>query len=196
MVPTTDSPANTLREHFFGWQCRLRQLSVRKAGGRPTSGMRPEVVFAGEERAAARITVLIVKADPGEEIDRFRHFYRRTHDPADRRAAVLAYLAAGYYQRPVEFADEMSALFGSDSAMAARLRAEGRCTLRFAQYGQRYDVPCRVRVLDESEAAFQATYWHNALFNPDLPAGAQILGFSPAWDGATADPAPAAQNLR
>ena len=190
-----DSSTKTLRDHFFGWQCRLRQLSVRNAGGRPTSGMRPEVVFAGEARAAVWMTVLIVKADPREAIDRFRHFYRRTNDPADRCSAALAYLAAGYYQRPAEFSDEMSALFGPGTDVAERLCVDGRCVLRFAQYEQRYVVPCQVRALDESEAAFQATYWHNSLFNPDMPAEVQILSFQPEWDDATANP-PAAQNLR
>ncbi len=28
-----------LRDHFLGWQCRLRQLAVREAGGRPSSGI-------------------------------------------------------------------------------------------------------------------------------------------------------------
>ena len=191
-----DSTAKTLRDHFFGWQCRLRQMSVRNAGGRPTSGMRPDVVLAGETDTVARITVLIVKAEPEEATDRFRHFYRRTHDPADRFDAAMAYLAAVYYQRPAEFADEMSALFGPGADVAARLRADGRCTLRFSQYEQSYDLPCRVRALDEDDPAFQATYWHNSLFNPDLPAGVQILGFQPEWESATADPAPAAQNLR
>ena len=91
--------AKTLRHHFFGWQCRLRQMSVRNAGGRPTSGMRPDVVLAGGEQVA-RITVLIVKAEPMEATDRFRHFYRR----------------------PNEFADEMSALFGPGAAVATILR--------------------------------------------------------------------------
>lgn len=154
--------------------------------------MRPEVVFAGEERAATRVTVLIVKADPGEATDRFRHFYRRTNDPADRHDAATAYLSAGYYQRPAEFADEMSALFGPGDTTAERLRSDGRCVLRFAQYEQSYVVPCRVRALDDTDPAFQATYWHNILFNPDLPADVRILGFSPQWDGATAEPAPPA----
>ncbi len=188
--------AKSLRDHFFGWQIRLRQLSVRNAGGRPTSGMRPEVVFAGEDRAAARVTVLIVKADPEEATDCFRHFYRRTNDPADRHDAATAYLSAGYYQRPAEFADEMSALFGPGDTMAERLCADGRCELRFAQYEQSYVVPCRVRALDDKDPAFQATYWHNILFNPDLPADVHILGFQPEWESATADPAPPAQNLR
>jgi len=189
-VLTTPS-AKTLRNHFFGWQCRLRQLSVRNASGRPTSGMRPDVVFAGEEQAAARITVLIVKAQPEEATDRFRHLYRRTNDPADRYDAAMAFLAAVYYQRPAEFADEMSALFGPGADMAARLCADGRCVLRFAQYEQSYALPCRVRALDEADPAFQATYWHNALFNPELPPGIQILGFQPEWEDATANPAPA-----
>lgn len=177
-----------MRDHFLGWQCRVRQLSVRNAGGRPTSGMRPEVVLVGAAEAVARVTVLIVKAEPEEETARFRHLYRRTQDPADRYDAVLSYLAAAYYQRPREFSDELCALFGPGSDLAARLNADGRCDLRFAQYRQRYTLPCRVRALDEADAAFQATYWHNSLFNPDLPAGVLILGFQPDWGNAVAEP--------
>jgi hypothetical protein len=32
-----------LRDHFLGWQCRIRQYAVRHGGGRPSSGMRPSV---------------------------------------------------------------------------------------------------------------------------------------------------------
>lgn len=185
----TTSAAAATRDHFLGWQCRVRQLSVRNAGGRPTSGMRPEVVLAGEAEPVARATVLIVRMAPEESTDRFRHLYRRTQDPADRYDAALTYLAAAYYQRPREFSDEICALFGPGSDLAARLCADGRCELRFDQYGQRYALPCRVRALDEADPAFQATYWHNSLFNPDLPAGTQILGFQPDWESAIADPA-------
>jgi len=187
-----------MRDHFLGWQCRLRQMSVRNAGGRPTSGMRPAVVLAGEAEAAARATVLIVKMAPEESTDRFRHLYRRTQDPADRYDAALTYLAAAYYQRPREFSDELCALFGPGSELAERLCADGRCVLRFAQYEQSYTVPCRVRALADSEPAFQATYWHNSLFNQELPAGTQVLGFRPDWAATVADPAigGAAQNLR
>jgi hypothetical protein len=151
--------------------------------------MRPEVILRGEEHAAERVTVLIVKLAPEEAIDRFRHLYRRTQDPADRYDAALAYLAAAYYQRPREFSDELSALFGPGSELAGRLCADGRCVLRFAQYEQSYTMPCRVRALAEGEPAFQATYWHNSLFNPDLPAGTQVLGFRPDWAATVADPA-------
>jgi len=35
--------------------------------------------------------------------------------------------------------------------------------------------------LDEGHPFFQATYWHNRMFNPNLPGGIQILSFTPDW---------------
>ncbi len=177
-----------LRNHFLGWQCRLRQLAVRQASGRPTSGMRPAVALPGEDEAAVRLTVLIVQREPDEAIAEFRHMVRRTHDPAERYDSALKFLAAAYYQHPQDFAEELTALFGPESDLAGRLLAEGRCTLHFEQYAQRYALPCRVRRLQEAEPAYQATYWHNSLFNPDLPANLGILGFQPDWAHAQADP--------
>ena len=182
-----------LRQHFLGWQCRLRQLAVRQAGGRPTSGMRPTVVAASDEqnsdRPLARITVLIVKAEPEEVTAQFRHLVRKTQDPADRYDGALKFLAAAYYQRAHEFSDRLTALFGPDSEIVERLLAGGRCRLDFEQYSQRYRIPCRVHRLGEQEPAYQATYWHNSLFNPDLPGGVQVLEFRPDWARAEADPA-------
>ena len=51
-----------LRRGFLGWQCRIRQHAMRDGDGRPSDGMRPAVVLAGEERPSARIIVLIVPA--------------------------------------------------------------------------------------------------------------------------------------
>ncbi|HLB79491.1 MAG TPA: hypothetical protein VJJ77_03235, partial [Dongiaceae bacterium] len=56
--------AAALRDEFIGWQCRLRQLAVREAGGRPSAGMRPRVTTAAGEEVAAGIVVLIVHRDP------------------------------------------------------------------------------------------------------------------------------------
>jgi hypothetical protein len=49
-------------------------------------------------------------------------------------------------------------------------------------------LPCGVRSLTENDPAFQATFWHNAMFNPHLPAGVKILAFQPDWSRAEADP--------
>ena len=177
-----------LRDAFLGWQCRLRQLCVRQAGGRPTAGMRPEVTLEAGREALGPVIVLLLKAEPAEATAQFRHMVRKTNDPAERLQSALKLLQAAYYQRPREFSDVMTALFGPGSESAQRLAASGHCGLAFEQYQQRYEIPCAVRRLSESEPAYQATYWHNALFNPRLPAGVEILAFTPDWAHAAAEP--------
>ena len=188
-VSTKRTGANTvpqLCEQFLGWQCRLRQYAIRHAGGQPTSGMRPIVLVSGKE--LGQITVLIIKRDPKNITTQFRHMVKRTHDPADRYDAALKTLAAAYYQKPLEFSDEMTALFGPDSEFVKTLLKAGRCTLAFEQYNQTYRVPCKVRKLRERSAAYQATYWHNSLFNPVMPSGVQVLAFQPDWRRAQVEP--------
>ena len=187
-VVNLESAQVALRDAFLGWQCRIRQLCVRQAGGRPTSGMRPEVRLVGMNEPLGAITLLIIKAEPAEATAQFKHMARKTHDPAERLQSALKHLQAAYYQRPKEFSDIMTALFGPDSPTVQQLSERGACRLVFEQYQQRYDIPCSVRRLAESEAAFQATYWHNALFNPRLPADVEILAFSPDWAHAGAEP--------
>lgn len=178
-----ESAREIARRHFLGWQCRIRQRAVRQDGGRPSEGMRP-LVTPGE----ARITVLIVRANPEEDTAQLRHLARKTHDPAERLDAVLSVLSATHYQNPDSFSDRMTALFGPDSGLGERLLTGGHCVLDFAQYNQRYRIPCAVGELEESDPAWQATFWHNTLFNPNIPAGIRILAFTPNWAAAEADP--------
>lgn len=188
MTTSDISDAAALRRHFLGWQCRIRQHAIRHAGGRPSPGMRPAVVLADGPGDLGQITTLIVRAEPEEMTAQFRHTVLKTHDPAERYAAALRFLAAAYYQGPEDFSDELTALFGPDSDLAARLRAAGRCRLDFAQYNQSYRLPSTVRRLAEAAPAFQATYWHNALFNAQLPGGVSVLAFQPDWNAATVEP--------
>ena len=169
------------RHEFLGWQCRIRQLSVRQAGGQPGSGMRPSVSVPPDEADLGHMVVLIRKKLPRDVTTRFQHMVRKTRDPAERRESALHFLAAAYYQRPDEFSDEMTALFGPRSALAERLLEAGQCTLDFEQFSQRYRLRCRVNALAESDAAYQFTYWHNSLFNPAIPGDVQILCFKPDW---------------
>ena len=177
-----------IRDHFLGWQCRIRQYAVRRAGGRPSGGMCPTARLSEADPELGFITVLMVKREPEETTAQFRHLVRKTHDPAERHDGALKYLAAAYHQRPQDFSDELTALFGPRSEIADAVRAEGRCRLLYEQYRQTYNLPCAVRQLAEDDPAFQATYWHNALFNASLPAGVRVLAFQPDWGAATADP--------
>ncbi len=177
-----------LRDHFLGWQCRLRQLAIREAEGRPTAGIRPTVSFAGQTEASGQITVMIVPRAPEETTAEFRHLVRRTHDPAERYKSALKFLAAAYYQHPQDFSDELTALFGPGSVLTERLLGNGHCQLGFEQFSQRYALPCEVRDLPENAPPYQATLWHNSLFNVGIPAGIRIVAFQPDWATAEADP--------
>jgi hypothetical protein len=174
-----------LRDHFIGWQCRIRQLAVRRNSGEPLAGMRPRVLDRRGHELSPGITTLILKKDPAPSTDQFRHVYKRTHDPRDRYAKALEILAGTYFQRPSEFGEELTALFAPDSATASRLVALGECVLEFEQFSQGYRIPCRVEDLTEDNIAYQATRWHNSLFNPSIPPNPRILTFSPIWSEAT-----------
>ena len=181
-----DQEAEALKRHFLGWQCRVRQLSVRQHEGRPTPGMRPGVRLDGAP--AGTITTLLVKNDTAPHIARFRYLYQRTQDPAERRMSAVELLADAYYQRPQEFSDRLTALFGPGPGLADRLRGAGRCVLAFGQFSQSYVVPCTVAELPAEEPGFEFTLTHNRLFNPSMPPGVRVLGFTPRWHEARAEP--------
>jgi hypothetical protein len=180
-VVLTEPVAKALKQQFLGWQCRIRQIAVREGGGRPSAAMRPRVTTSGGVEIAPGIIVLIVESDAEESTALFRHQFLKTQDPKERYAKILEILQASHFQQPSLFSDIMTALFGPGSAVAARLLAYGRCVLEFEEYGQGYRIPCEMAALSESHPLYQATYWHNRMFNPNLPAGIQILSFTPDW---------------
>lgn len=178
---------DALRDHFLGWQCRLRQIAMRKHGGQPSAGMRPRVVINSEE-AAAGVVMLLLPRDPEESTEFFRSRTQRTHDPKQVYDQGLAYLQAGHFQTPADFSDVLTAVFSPSAPLAATLDAAGRCVLEFDQFSQRYTLPCAVTRLVSDNPVFQATYWHNRIFNPKLPPDVCALAFAPDWAVARADP--------
>ena len=188
MVAGEESAQESLRAHFLGWQCRIRQKAVREDGGRPSQGMRPAVQDAAGAPLAVAVTVVIAEADPATTTAEFRHMVRRTQDPAKRYEAAIRFLASAYYQHPETFSDRMTALFPPGAQLATRLVAAGRCVLSFREYGQSYRLPSAVVRLDGDDPFWQAIYWHNALFNPAMPPDPLVIAFDPDWGEATAFP--------
>lgn len=180
-VVLTEQAAAALRDDFLGWQCRVRQLSARQAGGRPTAGLRPRVLTPAGDELSRGIVVLIVEKQPDDSTALFRHQYLRTNDPIERYEKIVEILAAGYFQHRANFSDVMTALFGPDSAVADALLNHSACTLEFEAYAQAYRIPCKVLELATEDAFFQATYWHNRMFNPNMPPGVRVLSFTPDW---------------
>ncbi|MBC6406320.1 MAG: hypothetical protein GDA41_11495 [Rhodospirillales bacterium] len=187
-VVLMDRAQESLRDHFLGWQCRLRQFAMRDRGGRPSEGMRPWVTPDGRGESLGRIVVLLNRQQPAEITAQFRHIYRRTQDPLLRLEDGMQILQGTFYQKSRSFADAITALFGPGSEAAARLVHLGKARLDFQEGRQSYRLPCRVGLLAETEPFWQATYWHNVLFNPNLPGKIEILAFLPDWAHARAEP--------
>ena len=170
-----------LATHFLTWQCRLRQIAMRDAGGRPSPGMRPKVLDAEGSELADGIIVLLIRENPFESTEFLKFQVQKHADPQDVYTKSLTFLQSTHYQRAIEFSDEMMALFGTGSAFVERLMIEGKCVLVFEEYGQRYTLPCRVRQIGVEEPAHAATYWHSRVFNPALGTDFQVIGFQPDW---------------
>ena len=75
--------------------------------------------------------------------------------------------------------NDLTALFSHDSSIAYALLKAGQCQLRFTEASIEHAFDFDVRSLDQDNELFQATYWHNHLFNPTLPGKVRVLAFSP-----------------
>ena len=148
--------------------------------------MCPEIVLADGTQLAPIVTVL-VKREPGHAVAQFQQIVKKTHDPLERYEAAIAMLQTVYYQYPKEFSDALTALFNFGAPSAQILVTAGVCTLDYRQANQRFTIPCAVESLGAPDAFYQATYWHNAMFNPKLRGPASVLKFVPDWSAAVVE---------
>lgn len=163
---------------------------MREEGGRPSQGMRPRVLDQKGNELSTGVTVLIIRESPDESTQFLKFQVQKHNDPKDVYNKALTFLQSTHYHRAIEFSDEMTALFMTDSTLVRQLLDEGKCQLAFEQFNQSYIIPCTVRKLGEQEQAYQATIWHNRVFNPNLGVNVDIIGFQPDWDEAIKGAAP------
>ena len=186
------STEKQLRKHFLGWQCRIRQLAMREDGGRPSAGMCPRIANRHGQDILPAATLLLIRKDHAESTAFFRFQIRQTQDPRQALERGLNFLQAAHYQKPKRFSDCMLGVFAPDSAAARLCLQEQPCQLHFSQYAQSYRLACQVAELAAEDDRRQAALWHNRLWNPTLGDAALVLGFTPDWSRAEAQPPPAA----
>ena len=104
---------------------------------------------------------------------------RKTHDPSQWVKNGLKILAELHYHETDQFVNSLTALFGEDSSVAYALLKAGQCRLAFAEGSIAHEFLFDVNSLNQQDELFQATYWHNHLFNPALPGGVRVLEFTP-----------------
>ena len=174
-----------LRRQFLGWQCRIRQHAMRNSEGRPSMGMCPRIVTGAGQEIAAAVTTVLIPAEPAESTDFFRHQVRKSHDPRIVYERGLTYLQATHFQNADGFSDRRT---GREHRGQPVAETVGVCILEFAQFSQQYRMFCTVAPLAHDDEAFQASLWHNRIFSPATADDVVILGFSPDWKSAQADP--------
>ena len=179
-----------IRDHFLIWQCRIRQEAMRTAGGRPGEGMRPRVLLRNGQVISEGVAVLLVPKKPRESTEFFRFQVQKTNDPAQVYEKGLQFLQGTHFQKARKFSDELTALFPNTSSVASALLEAEECILEFSQFAQRYRMICKVREFSRSTPPWQATFWHNRMFNSGLSEDVRVLGFRPDWKSAQAAPGP------
>ena len=152
---------------------------MRELGGRPTAGMSAGVyaVTGGDEQS--RMNFLIMRRETEERTKELRHIVRKTPDSAEWLKHGLRILAERHYHDEDQFENRLTALFGLDSTLGYALTRAGQCRLRFAEGSIEYEFDFDVVSLAQDDPLFEATYWHNHLFNPALPGKVHVLAFTP-----------------
>ena len=166
-------------QRFRSWQCRLRKMSMRELGGRPTEGMSAGVysISGGDEKS--RMNFLIVKQDSVALTAELSHIIRKTQDAKDWLKNGLRILSERHYLDVDNFSNRLTALFSKDSPLADAFITAGQCHLKFQQDSVNYAFDFKVIELGQQDTDFLATYWHNHLFNPTLPGSVRVLAFEP-----------------
>lgn len=179
-----------MARHFVAWQCRLRQIAMREAGGRPSPGMTPQVSLATGEVIMPAMATLLVPRKP-EETTQFLEFQaRKSNDPRQVYETGLKFLQADYFHKPKRFDDRVVAQFGSGSQTARLLATAGECLLTFDQFSQVWILSCSVTLLGRADATRAHALAHNRIFSPKSPSDAEVLSFQPIWAKAQAQPMP------
>ena len=134
------------------------------------------------------MTVLMVPQEPSEATAFLRFQVMKTNEAQKVYDSVIKYLQAEYFSTEVAFSDQLTALFPAGSKTAAALVAMKRCLLDFDQWNQSWRLACKVKLLKSGDEAREHTLWHNRVFNPMIGNDAMVLGFTPDWKRAQADP--------
>ena len=190
-IESDSNPKNerlSIQKHFLGWQCRVRQYAMRNGEGRPTPGMRPDVLLEDGKEVASAVTLLLVPDLLQDSILQFRFMALKTQDPQERYKKAVQLLSASFYQNVENFSGLMTGVFSRSSETVNRLKKNQRCVLEFDFQQQKFRVPVGIKVLLKKNPKYEFTYWHNFLFNPHLSPDVTVLGFEPDWSDSSADP--------
>ncbi len=176
---------NLIRDKFLKWQCRVRQMLMRDNLGRPDLSIMPEVKLSSTGKTLGTIITVLSKEIAFSKLPEIQHIGKVNFDLSRRREKAIQFFSEYYFQKYNEFSGDLTATFQPGSLLAFKLIESGKCLLRFEAYNQIFNLICKVEVLNKSEHFYQATWWHNNLFNSSLHPETIILSFNADWSEST-----------
>ena len=179
---------SNIQRHFIGWQCRLREYSLRNNNGRPSLGICPRVLSENYVELNSSVILLLIPKNPIESIAQFRFIAKKTNDPNERYKKAVQLLSSIFFQHVGDFEGLMTGLFPKNSLTATNILEEKKILLEFDYQNQLFKFFCFVDELKKEDLGYQFTYWHNFLFNPNISPESRVLIFRPNWLNSVAIP--------
>ena len=173
--------SNFIKDKFLKWQCRVRQIVMRDNMGKPESSIMPDVKLHSNEEVIGKIITVLSKEIAFSRVPEMQHMAKVTFDLSKRREKAIQFFSEYYFQKHKEFSDVLTATFQPGSLGAAKIIKSQNCSLVFDAYNQYFELVCKVNVLNKNDPFYQATWWHNKLFNPNLHPETIILAFKADW---------------
>ena len=180
-ISQTRQQQNPLREKFIHWQCRAREISMRDNQGRPDDAIKPYLILDGEKQKLGQIITVLSRLPLYSQTPEMMHLVKSKVDPSACREAAVQLFSENYYQKSFQFSDVLTAGFPPSSTLAKLICDKMNCQLIFEYYSQRFELVCKATKIRKDDHLFQATWWHNRIFNPRLNPETIIIGFEPNW---------------
>ncbi len=171
----------SLRDEFLKWQCRLRQILVRENEGKPDNSIIPLVQSESGYWESFYIITVLCRNLQHSVTPEMHHMAKSTNDPFQVREKAIKFFSERYFQQFERFSDTLTATFDVNSERYRNLVKSDSCLLRFEAFNKSYTLACKMTLYSTSDYYWQATYWHNLLFNPNLSPNIKVVGFTPDW---------------
>ena len=141
-----EASGGTLKTYFLGWQCRIRQVSVRDFGGQPLPAMRPRISGKDGTVISPAVNVLLGAGEPSASTAFFKFQLQKTNQPEEVRRGRAEISRRGLFSDPGTVFRRNDGGFAAGSAHAARMARVKNVWLDFEQYSQSFHILCAVRI--------------------------------------------------
>ena len=170
-----------IKNTFMKWQCRVRQIIMRKNYGKPDASIMPNVLLNYGKIHLGEIITVLSKDITFSKLPEMKHISKVNFDLSKRREKAIQFFSEYYYQNYKEFSPVLTATFQPDSLGIRKIIKSTVCSLVFDAYNHNFKLDCEVELLKKEDHLYQATWWHNSLFNSNLHPNTLILAFNVNW---------------